>query len=409
MAIGHTPAAMRDLNLNSILGVLHAEGVSSRADLAERLSLSRATLTHTLRELLALELISELDHDGALERTVGRQRTRVAINSDIACMVVADVGGTKTNVCIADANGVIRARVSIPTPKAKLDRFVAQLEHSIADGLTRAGFDQPKVAAIVIGVPGAVGADGRIGNAFNVPALEGQALGAVLTQHFGVQTLVENDVNMAAIGERRAGAMTDSDQFAYIAIGTGVGAGLLIGGQLLRGAHGFAGEFGELLTSTGETLEATVGGAGMVKRARQAGWSGPDAVALLSDARAGNIIASNVFEQAAQHLASGVLTMHTLLDLEAVVFGGGIGQQFALWEPTLRARLAGAHPRPPRLVRSSLSETATLHGGIELGLKLTWASLLQQAGMQRRLNKSVSHAPSPRSDARALAVKGALV
>lgn len=325
MLEGHNASRIRQQNLQAIVGSLRSSGTSSRAALAERLGLSRPTLTHALRELIAAELVVELDERQTVNAT-GRRRAVVALNAAAAHVLSVDIGGTKTALALHDLRGEICAEQVIPTPTANLTALT---------GAVRAGHRQlagqhglaAEPIALAAGVPGVVRPDGRIDNVPNLPILHGAPLGEALAGLFaGVapgNVTVENDVNLAAVGERLYGVARDLDHFAYLALGTGLGAGVFSGGRLLRGAQGYAGELGEwrLQRTESRSLESELSGEALRLSAAGRGWPAATTFEIVAAALRGERAALEAVFDLLDRLAHASAQLHTLLDLQAVVLG----------------------------------------------------------------------------------------
>jgi glucokinase len=241
-----------------------------------------------------------------------------------------DIGGTKTEAVAVADDGAVLESVRLPTgfgAEAVIESAVAAVT-TLADA---AGFDIAAVGTIGVGIPGAVdSATGRVSHALNL-GLEQLELGAELGARLGALVRVENDVNAAALGAFHLLEQPDTASMAYLNLGTGLAAGLVLRGELWRGARGGAGEIGHILIDPGGpldldgqpgALEAMASGSGI---ARQWGRGGGNAVsAVLDAAEAGEaealVIRRRLFEGVAHSVRILVLTV----DVDLVVVGGGI-------------------------------------------------------------------------------------
>ena len=192
----------------------------------------------------------------------------------------ADLGGTKCHAVLADRSGALLAedyRRSDGTADPA-DVLLA----SLADLRQRAAAADRTVAAVAIGVPGLLDpVSGRMAGGFNL-GWDGFDLGARLAAGIPEPWLVENDVNLAALGEARVGAGRGAQSFAVVSLGTGLGGAVVVDGTLLRGAHGAAGEFGFLLAGRAQlrreepmAMESLVGGRALTERAGADPGRGP--------------------------------------------------------------------------------------------------------------------------------------
>src|SRR5512135_1055277 len=157
-------------------------------------------------------------------------------------IAAVDVGASNVRVAIANPDGEIEARRAFPYPGGAPDEALAKVGRAI-DELARGVWVGAKVAAIGVVLPGAVDpAAGVVSTPANLPGWGDVAIGDLLGKPRGVPVAVENDANAAALGERWLGAARGLDDFVFIALGTGIGAGVVLGGRLRRGAHFLAGE-----------------------------------------------------------------------------------------------------------------------------------------------------------------------
>lgn len=400
---GRAGADVRQHNLHAIVNTLRRAGTSSRAALAERLGLSRPTLTHALRELLSAGLVMELEERHAVSAT-GRRRTAVVLNGEAAHVLAVDIGGTKTALAIHDLHGHIRTEHVMATTTTDLTSLLRNLRSAYDQLAREAEVPSGGPVAVAVGVPGVVRSDGRIDNAPNLALLNGAPLAVQLRTLFAPglsenDVLVENDVNLAAVGERSRGVAQAFDDFAYLALGTGLGAGVFAGGRLLRGARGYAGELGEWRFDRGSStpLEHDLSGGGLVAWARRHGWNGANAVDLLGAARRREHAALEAVLHTLDLLAHAVAQLHTLLDVQAVVLGGGLGAALlADWPHELQAALRRHHPHPPLLLASTLSEHATLHGGAMWAVERAWQHLATvRLGSRRGSPLPLALSPTP--------------
>jgi len=241
-----------------------------------------------------------------------------------------DIGGTKTEAVAIDDAGQVIDEVRVPTgfgPRAVIASTVAALT-GLADrlGTTPSGF-----GAIGVGVPGAVDpASGRVAHAVNL-GLDGLALGDELAARLGVRVRLENDVNAAALGAFHLLGHGPERSMAYLNLGTGLAAGLVLGGRLWRGSRGTAGEIGHIpvdpageLCSCGQRgcLELLASGSAV---ARQWPTEHPRPVQdLFEAAAAGDALAIEVRQRFVDNVASAVRVLVLTVDVDDVVIGGGI-------------------------------------------------------------------------------------
>jgi glucokinase len=248
--------------------------------------------------------------------------------------VGVDIGGTKTDVVALDADGAVLHQLRVATgfgPEAVLATTVDAVTQ-LAD---LAGVAPRDFESIGVGIPGAVDSEtGRVAHAVNL-GLEGIALGDELTESLGVLVRVENDVNAAALGAYQLLAAPlgapGAHSMAYLNLGTGLAAGLVLGGELWRGSRGTAGEIGHIpvdpngpLCPCGQRgcLEMMASGSAV---SRQWPTDHPRPVqALFEAADAGDPAAIEVRDRLVENVASAVRVLVLTVDVDLVVIGGGI-------------------------------------------------------------------------------------
>jgi predicted NBD/HSP70 family sugar kinase len=303
-------------------------------------------------------------------RLTAHEPERASHSLAAATVVGVDLGGTHLRVRAADWQG---SRVSEWTEPVS-DLTAAKLAVRVRELVTELCPDGP--TAVAVGLPGPVASDGEVGHLVNLPALSGAPLRALLQEELAVPVVLENDVNLAALGEQRRGHGTWARDVAFIAIGTGVGMGIVAGGRILRGARGGAGELGSLPLSPEcvvfdphqlGPLEAVAGGAGLASRWAAHTGRPSNGRDVFASAAAADPTALALLDEQAVVLAMGVRAVQALLDPQLIVFGGGIGARQDVFARVKSA--VSAHGVPsPELALSALGWRAALVGAVEAAL-----------------------------------------
>ena len=228
---------------------------------------------------------------------------------------------------------------------------------------------------MVVGVPGVVDAEGRL-NLTHFRELEGLDLGRELERRLGLGVTLVNDINLAALGEEWQGVARGIDDFAFLSVGTGLGMGLVLGGELHSGRHGAAGELDHALLGFGGDFDPS---ASAVSAYAAELAAAPGAVSALTPpyeprevftaARRGDPLARAVVAEVARRIALHIAPVAAVADVGLVVLGGGIGANGDLLLEPIRDMLASWLPYPPRLEISSLGEAAVLYGALAIGLR----------------------------------------
>jgi predicted NBD/HSP70 family sugar kinase len=286
----------------------------------------------------------------------------------------ADLGGTKLAAAMVDARGQILAELTEPTDPRGGARVAEQIAASAVKLAGTVGIELTRVRHVMVGIPGAIDPlTGRVSLTPNISGLQDFDVLAYLRGRFGPGVAIENDVNLAMLGEQALGCASHCRNAAFLALGTGAGLGLLIDGKLFRGARGSAGEIADLPlgrdpTSQAEfpaaAFELEVGSPAIVDRYRRQG--GADAVTVRDVFRRlqeGDAVAAAVLDTTARWVALAVATLQSLLDLELIVFGGSIGVRPELYERVQQA-LPALFPRPINIAPSRLGDRAGLIGAV---------------------------------------------
>ncbi len=380
------PQLIRAMNEQLLLEQVRQDGPLSRADLARMSGLSKPTVA------LA---IANLEHDGLLR--VAGHRTGVRgpaavlyeIRPEAGYVLGLDIGREFVRGALADLSGAVRARAS---QKAHATTTQGRLAELTALGnvlATSAGVTRAKVTQTVIGSPGVYDPErGALMMAGNLPGWEQPVVLTELRRLFGRATVVENDVDVAALAERDHGDGRGVDTFAFVSVGTGLGMGLVIEGKLHRGAHGAAGEIAYLPLSNGEvdaaqakrrgTLEVAASASAVVRAAKREGLRGSlSARRIFAEATRGDLAAQAIVRDEATLIAKALASIIAVIDPELIVLGGGIGQApgFAAEVGTALEMLA---PVVPEIRVSALGDDAVVDGCLAAGMERAWHRILER-------------------------------
>ena len=286
----------------------------------------------------------------------------------------ADLGGTKLAAALADERGRIVAQSHEPTDR-RGGAYVAEQIANCAGKLAQSvGIETTGTRHVMVGVPGAVDLrTGRVSQIPNIAGLEDVDVLGFLRGRFGPDVSIENDVNLAMLGEQSLGCARGCNNAAFLALGTGAGLGLLLDGKLFRGARGAAGEIADLpiarastsrrLSTTG-AFELEVGSVAIVDRYHTQGGKAAATVRdIFERLDTGDEVAASVLDETSRSVAIAVVTLQSLLDLELIVFGGSIGVRPELCE-RVRKAVPSLFSRPITIVPSQLGDQAGLIGAV---------------------------------------------
>ncbi|OLE26442.1 MAG: hypothetical protein AUG49_08145 [Catenulispora sp. 13_1_20CM_3_70_7] len=384
-----TSATVRELNLRTVWGVIGASAPISRAEISRATGISKPTVSAVLEDLLQIGLVVETT-DASRGFTYGAVFFKP--RPEAAYAVAFDIGARHLRGALAGLDGaeVVRRDADVDGLDAPgMVPAAVELAGELADA---AGVPRESVRHAVIGVPGVVDRhDGRVWQAANVGGMEGFAAQEQFSAALRVPVTVENDINLAAHGEYAHGSGGSADSFLFLSIGTGVGAGLVLGGNLHRGFKGAAGE----LDSAFEPEYTDVGGgepelsvpvrsdpcAAAILRYAAEKLSGEAELTMervFELARAGDAAALDVVGEEARRIANYAAVASAVVDMELVVLGGGIGLNGDLLLAPVAEQLAARLRYPPRVETSTLGNGAVLAGAAALGASLTVEQLIRE-------------------------------
>jgi predicted NBD/HSP70 family sugar kinase len=353
-------------------------GPISRAQIARETALSKPTVSQALAGLERARLVHE-----AGRSTGGKGPTAVLyeLNPRAGWVVGIDVGRDWVRAAIADLTGQFVARRDERARVRSAGTLITQIG-AIAHGLAAdAGIRWRQVTFATVGSPGVFEPGrGQVALAYSLPGWGREGLVELVQAELGTKTAFENDVNLAALGERWQGLGKDVDNFVYLHLGTGVGMGLVLNGELFQGSAGAAGEVGYLPLSGTDLkdpasrrrgpLDAAASAAGVVASAKRLGMQPPlTAKRVFNAARAGDRRAVRVVRKEAERIALAIAAVASVVDPELVILGGGIGGNGDLLLDPVEAELTTLSPFRPRVETSVLREEATLYGSVFMALQ----------------------------------------
>jgi predicted NBD/HSP70 family sugar kinase len=370
-----TPAGMRELNQRAVLDRLRSDGPATRPQVAKDTGLSKPTVGQALLDLERRQLVREI---GRTSTGPGRSAVVYEENPAAGHVLGVDIGRERIRLEVADLAGTVVSRMD-ERNRCRSARSLVLMVRELADHtVAAAGISFGEVVTKVVGSPGVPDPrTGALHHASNLPGWGRRGLLEELGSALGPGLVVENDANLAAVGELTAGAARGVDTFVCITVGTGIGMGIVVNGQLFRGAHGAAGEVGFLpygwppkdaTPPERGMLEDEVSGHSVVQKAHMKGLEARSAKEVFELARDGDEIAIQAVTEEACQLAFVVGAVAAVIDPELVVLGGGIGSNTDLLAEPLEAALRSTTPLRPKIVAGELGDAAVLTGAISVGL-----------------------------------------
>jgi predicted NBD/HSP70 family sugar kinase len=370
-----TPPLLKSLNERTVLEAIRAGAPISRAEISRRAGISKPTVSLALHALVEAGLVRE-----AATGPGGPSYGAVFFEPapEAAYVLGLDLGARFLRGAVCDLSGEVRARQDVELGGADADgalRAITELRESL---IATARLPVERIDGVVLGVPGVIDTATSTLQLTtpNIPGLEGRALGLELRDQLGVEVTLENDINLAAVGEHWAGVARGVEDFAFLSVGTGMGMGLVLGGELHRGNHGAAGEVDWALAGMAEDVDPSADGVAALATRLAEGSAGStslsppyDTRAIFAAARRGDALGRSVVEEVARRIAAHITPIAAVADPALIVLGGGLGANGDLLLTPVRRLLAAWLPYPPRVEISSLGEAAVLMGALAVGLR----------------------------------------
>jgi len=306
----------------------------TRAQLAKATGLARSTVAARVDELLQAGLITAVADASS---TGGRPPSQFALNPSAKVVLAVDIGASHTTVAVSDLAGSIliehTGQIEVARGPEEVLTWVADTATALMQDLD---LEKSRIAAVGMGVPGPV--EYPAGKPTNPPIMPGWDRFDVpgwVQQHLQVPVLVDNDVNISALGERSA-AWPTTDHLIFVKVATGIGAGIVSDGHLLRGAKGIAGDIGHVRVARGADvpcqcgnrgcLEALASGPAIARALTEAGVparTGSDVIELV---KAGNLAAIQAVRQAGRDIGEVLTASVSLLNPSVISIGGAMAR-----------------------------------------------------------------------------------
>ena len=368
------PPLLKDLNERTVLDAIRNGAPISRVEISRLVGISKPTVSLALQSLLDAGLVRETAPDPG-RPTYGA--TFFEVVPEAGLVLGLDLGARFLRGAICDLRGEIRARQDVELDGADAEGAIDAIAALHASLAGAGGLPLDRIDGAVVGVPGVVDAKtGRLSLATNVSGLEGRDWGADLRNRLRLPVTVENDINLAAVGERWRGMARGAEDFVFLSVGTGLGAGLVLRGELHRGRNGAAGEVDLVAVGRQEEIDPCASAVSalaerlVAENGRATTLRPPyDARGIFSAARAGDAVAVTVVEEEARRIALHIAPIAAVTDIALVVLGGGIGVNADLLLDPIRELLTRWLPYPPRVEVSSLGDAAVLTGALAVGLR----------------------------------------
>jgi predicted NBD/HSP70 family sugar kinase len=357
-----------------MLSLIRQGRASTRADLAALTGMARSTVAHRVEALIAQQLVHEAEEGPS---TGGRPPRTFVFNQAAGVILAADLGATHSRLAITDLAGDVLGEHAEELEIASGPKPVlAWLRESFDRLLDEAGRTRADVQGVGVGVPGPVEfATGRPVNPPIMPGWDNHPISDELGDHYDALVLVDNDVNIMALGEHWS-TWPDAEHLLYVKVGTGIGCGIVAGGEIHRGAEGAAGDIGHIRVTSDETvvcrcgnvgcLEAVAGGRAIAGRLRELGVEAENSRDVVIEVRAGNPEAVRLVREGGRTLGDVLASAVNFFNPAVIVIGGDVAeaheQLLAGVREVVYQRSLPLATRHLRVVRSSLGDRAGVIG-----------------------------------------------
>ncbi len=376
-SLGHLRAANRD----RVLQVVASEGPLSRADLMRRTGLSRSTVSSLVQDLLRESRLEERSERGtAYKGRGGRPPTMLELVPGPSIVVGVDLGHQHIRAALARADATIALERSFAldvdaSPDQTMDRVAGLIEELLAEN----GTDRKDVRAVAMGVPGPVHRTGRMTSGI-LPHWRGVRPAEALAERTGLHATVDNDAHMGALGELAHGAARGQRNVIYVKASTGIGAGIVVDGRLVRGTTGDAGELGHVQVDENGPmcrcgsrgcLETEVSAARLISLLQTTHDQELTVPRMLALADSGDPGVNRALGDAGRRIGRVLASMCTMLNPEQIVAGGTIGSARATLTGIRESLDRHAQPNSAAavtVVPGALGERAEVMGAVSVAL-----------------------------------------
>jgi glucokinase-like ROK family protein len=371
-------AEMRNINRSAVLEYLRLVKTASRTELAEQLRISLPSIVRIIDQLITSGLVRATG-----QKVLGRGRGRdlLELNVDENMVVGIDLGGSHISGALVNLGGKILQEFQDSTIGGNGEENYRKLAAFLRTVLEQSRKQASRIRGIAIGVPGIL--DSRMGAVRLAPGLEWNdfPLQRSLQEITELPVILENDVNLACLGEQWFGAGKGVRDLVMISIGTGIGAGIILDGKLHRGHNEASGEIGYILPGIRflnnqypgfGALESVASGKGIAEQAAKK-WSAfygagkppkMEAADVFQAAQERQAWAVQVVTETVDYLSLALANVIVCLDPELVILGGGVAGSAGMLIEPIRKRLTGVIPRLPRIEEALLNDKAAILGAV---------------------------------------------
>lgn len=382
-AKGGTPEALGESNKILILNCLRTRGTMSRADLCRLLGMSFPAVSSNVKSLIDIGYVVEV---GEGDNSLGRKSTLLSYHAERGYVLGVDLGRFRIRVMFADLLGRELSSLERPTNTKDGGTGVAdELKEMLLDVVAASGKDKASILSICIGVPGVLSEDSVTLAPF-LPPIDLTQIRTKIGEEFAAPVIIENSINLGALGEMWHGAGRELKNFALINYGVGVGAAFIINGELYPGAHRASGEIGFMVGDPSKlraefdevgVLENTISRDKIQNYIMRPDFQ-DEINKLIEKYKKNDVYAKLILDEIFLYVGISLINISAVLDLEAVIISGGLGNSIGrLFSKKWGEMLAVHVPYPPRLVFSELENQEGVLGAIHVALEAVYREPLK--------------------------------
>lgn len=377
---GGKPGLLKEINKILILELLRSEGPLSRAQLTRRLDLSFPCVSANVKSLLQANIITEV---GSGENVLGRKSTLLKYNDTRGYVLGVNLGRSKTSTLVADLSGHPLGRYTTrPYSGLSAKQLMGEVTAAVDTLLEEVSLRKGDLLCAAMGIPGII--DARCGTVRLAPFVDGWEEvdpAETMRQALGMPVLIENNINMGAIGEKWRGAAQGYNNILYMDIGVGIGSAAILNNELYYGTNGAAGEIGYSVANAGR-MRKKYSDEGLLEQmigeecARVPGTDG-SMQKLFQLCEEGGRAARRAVGRILRYYASAMNNSICVVDPEIVIVSGGTGGKLMESYREELLEIIGAHvPYLPRVTASLLGKDANLFGAISLALQEVYKTVM---------------------------------
>ena len=382
-AKGGTPEALGESNKILILNCLRTKGTMSKADLCRHLGMSFPAVSSNVKSLIDIGYVVEV---GEGDNSLGRKSTLLAYHAGRGFVIGVDLGRFRIRVMFADLLGKALSSLERPTNTEDGGTGIAQeLKEMLLEAVAASGKDKDSVLSICIGVPGVLSEEGVTLAPF-LPPIDLVQIKKTIGEEISAPVIIENSINLGALGEMRHGAGRNLNNFALINYGVGVGSAFIINGELYSGAHRASGEIGFMVGDPSKlpnqfdevgVLENIISRDKIQNYIRRPDFQ-EEINKLIENYKKNDVYAKVILDEIFLYIGIALINISAVLDLEAVIISGGLGNSIGrLFSEKWDEMLAVHVPYPPKLMFSELDNQEGVLGAIHVALESVYREPLK--------------------------------